>query len=214
MANEKKSDNSGNEHLNLTLEDLRRLSDETQPGAEQATAGTSAKDPSVADPALSVQSQNSDSADIDGLKAELEKARKDFLYLYAEFENYKKNSIKERSDLRKYGAERLVVDLLNVVDIFETALSLENSIENAAAFRKGIEMTAHELKQTLARNGVEEQPALGAAFNPLMHEALSSEETTDFPEGHISRVFKKPFKLHDRLVRPAQVVVARTKSNS
>jgi molecular chaperone GrpE len=60
---------------------------------------------------------------------------------------------------------------------------------------------------------VEEQVALGTAFNPTLHEALSSEETSEFPEGHISRVFKKPYKLHDRIVRPGQVVVARPKSN-
>ena len=201
MADEKKTNQSEGANHNLNPEEIRRLSDDTQPGADQA-AGEA------------VDADGTAEADSASLKADLEKVRKDFLYLYAEFENYKKNSIKERSDLRKYGAERLVVDILGVVDIFETALALENTPENAAAFRKGIELTAHELKQTLIRNGVEEQPALGTAFNPLIHEALSSEETGEFPEGHISRVFKKPYKLHDRLVRPGQVVVARPKSNA
>lgn len=202
MADEKKTNQSEGANHNLNPEEIRRLSDDTQPGTEQAAGEGVDADGTAA------------TADGASLKADLEKVRKDFLYLYAEFENYKKNSIKERSDLRKYGAERLVVDILGVVDIFETALALENTPENAAAFRKGIELTAHELKQTLIRNGVEEQPALGTAFNPLIHEALSSEETGEFPEGHISRVFKKPYKLHDRLVRPGQVVVARPKSNA
>ena len=202
MADEKKTNQSEGANHNLNPEEIRRLSDDTQPGADQAAGEAVDADGTAA------------TADGASLKADLEKVRKDFLYLYAEFENYKKNSIKERSDLRKYGAERLVVDILGVVDIFETALALENTPENAAAFRKGIELTAHELKQTLIRNGVEEQPALGTAFNPLIHEALSSEETGEFPEGHISRVFKKPYKLHDRLVRPGQVVVARPKSNA
>jgi molecular chaperone GrpE len=202
MADEKKTNQSEGANHNLNPEEIRRLSDDTQPGTEQAAGEGVDADGTAA------------TADGASLKADLERVRKDFLYLYAEFENYKKNSIKERSDLRKYGAERLVVDILGVVDIFETALALENTPENAAAFRKGIELTAHELKQTLIRNGVEEQPALGTAFNPLIHEALSSEETGEFPEGHISRVFKKPYKLHDRLVRPGQVVVARPKSNA
>ena len=73
-------------------------------------------------------------------------------------------------------------------------------------------MTAQELKSTLQRNGIEEVPALGAEFNPTFHEALSSEETADLPPGHISRVFKKPYKLHERIVRPGQVVVAKAKS--
>lgn len=157
------------------------------------------------------ESSNAAAAGVESIADQLAKVRSEFLYLYAEFENYKKNAIKERSDLRKYGSERLVVDLLNVVDIFETALALEPSAENAAAFRKGIEMTSAELKATLQRNGIEEMPALGTPFNPNHHEALSSEETADLPPGHVARVFKKPYKLHDRVVRPGQVVVAKAK---
>ncbi|MDZ4085138.1 MAG: nucleotide exchange factor GrpE [Bdellovibrionales bacterium] len=194
MADEKKPDaNSSSD------QDMRRLSDETQPGVENNNTG--------ADGAKSAGGGESELAE------QLAKVRNEFLYLYAEFENYKKNAIKERSDLRKYGSERLVVDLLGVLDIFETALSLEPTPENMAAFRKGIELTGQELRSTLVKHGVEEQVALGSAFNPTMHEALSSEETSEFPEGHISRVFKKPYKLHDRIVRPGQVVVARPKSN-
>lgn len=194
MADEKKSEaNSSND------QDMRRLSDETQPGVEINHSGGDTKS--------AASGGDSD------LTAQLAKVRNEFLYLYAEFENYKKNAIKERSDLRKYGSERLVVDLLGVLDIFETALSLEQTPENMAAFRKGIELTGQELRTTLLKHGVEEQAALGSAFNPGMHEALSSEETAEFPEGHISRVFKKPYKLHDRIVRPGQVVVARPKSN-
>ncbi|MDX9730678.1 MAG: nucleotide exchange factor GrpE [Bdellovibrionales bacterium] len=146
------------------------------------------------------------------LEMELAKAKKDYLYLYAEFENYKKNAIKERADLRKFGPERLVVDLLNVLDIFDTALAIEQTPENMASIRKGFEMTALELKNTLERHGVQEMPGLGAPFDPNTHEALSSEETAEFPEGHVARVFKKPYRLHERLVRPGQVVVAKGKN--
>jgi molecular chaperone GrpE len=159
--------------------------------------------------------QNSDAAGTDELqrtKAELDKAKKDLLYLAAEFENYKKNVIKDRSDLRKYGSERMVVDLLNVLDIFETALKTEVTPETLQVFKKGVEMTAAELKSVLQRHGVEEIPAHGQPFNPSSHEAISSEATDAVPEGHISQVFKKPYKLHDRVVRPGQVVVATKKS--
>ncbi len=199
MADEKKPDASNSRDQASHEQDMRRLSDETQPGVD----GPSTTGPTKADSG----GGESDLAD------QLTKVRSEFLYLYAEFENYKKNAIKERSDLRKYGSERLIVDLLNVLDIFETALSLEQTPENIAAFRKGIELTGQELRTTLQKHGVEEQPAIGSAFNPTMHEALSSEETSEFPEGHISRVFKKPYKLHDRVVRPGQVIVARPKSN-
>lgn len=139
---------------------------------------------------------------------ELEKSRKEHLYLLAEFENFKKHIIKERSDMRKYGSERLIVELLSVLDIFETALRTEVTSENLASFRKGMEMTANELRATLQRFGVEEIGAEGQAFDPTVHEAISSEVTDKIPEGHVSKVFKKPFKLHDRVIRPGQVVVA------
>ncbi|MES2856511.1 MAG: nucleotide exchange factor GrpE, partial [Bdellovibrionota bacterium] len=133
----------------------------------------------------------------------------EFLYQRAEFENYKKQAIKERADLRKYGPERLAVDLLNVLDIFDTALATELTPENMQTFRRGIELTANELRSVLSRNGVEEIPAAGVPFDPSVHEALSSEEMADVAPGTITRVFKKPYKLHDRVIRPGQVVVAK-----
>ncbi len=140
--------------------------------------------------------------------AELEKTKKEYLYLLAEFENYKKHVIKERSDMRKYGSERLLVELLAVLDIFDTALRTDATTENASSFRKGVEMIAAEFRSALQRFGVEELPAEGQPFDPNLHEAISSEVNGEIPEGHISKVFKKPFKLHDRVIRPGQVVVA------
>lgn len=145
-------------------------------------------------------------------KTEAEKFKNEYLYLRAEFENFKKQAVKERSDLRKYGAERLVTDLLNVLDIFETALATEHNADNAANFRKGIELTSNELRAVLQRHGVQEVPSKGAPFDPSVHEALSSQETTDVEPGTITQVFKKPYKLHDRVVRPGQVVVAKSKT--
>ena len=145
-------------------------------------------------------------------KNEVDKFKNEYLYLRAEFENFKRQAVKERSDLRKYGAERLVTDLLNVLDIFETALSTELNPENVTNFKKGIELTSNELRSVLQRHGVAEVPSKGVPFDPSVHEALSSHETDDVEPGTITQVFKKPYKLHDRVVRPGQVVVARSKS--
>lgn len=143
---------------------------------------------------------------------EVQKFKNEYLYLRAEFDNFKRNTIKERSDLRKYGSERLAVDLLNVLDIFDTALSAGVNAENFENFKKGIELTAQELRNTLQRHGVEEAPAKGQPFDPTLHEALSSEETDEVPAGTITNVFKKPYKLHDRVIRHGQVIVAKPKS--
>ena len=143
-----------------------------------------------------------------------EKMKNDFLYLRAEFENYKRNTVKERSDLLKYGAERLLVDVLGVLDNFERALETKPTPETLQVYAKGIEMTAAELRAVLQKFGVSEVQSLGQNFDPNIHEALSSEETPQFEPGQVSRVFKKPYKLHDRLIRPGQVVVAKKPSGS
>lgn len=145
---------------------------------------------------------------------EAAKWKNDFLYLKAEFENYKRNAIKERSDLLKFGAERVARDILDVVDNFERALQTKLSTETLQTFKVGIEMTAKELKDVMAKHGVVEIPSEGQAFNPAHHEAISSEPTVTVPAGHVARVFKKPYKLHDKVIRMGQVVVATQPTNS
>jgi molecular chaperone GrpE len=159
------------------------------------------------------QNQNSttgETSEIEALKAQVEKYKNDYLYLRAEFENYKRNAIKERSDLIKYGNERMWSDLLGVLDNFDRALETTATPENLQTYVKGVEMTAQEFRQALQKNGINEVQSQGQPFDPNMHEALSSEETDSVKPGHISRVFKKAYKLHDRVIRPGQVVVAKT----
>lgn len=165
-------------------------------------------------PGTDIPASDQDSAAlIEELRAQAEKAKNDFLYLRAEFDNFRRNSIKERADQTKYGSERLIVDLLGILDNFERALETRLSAENYANYAKGVEMTANEFRQTLQRHGVTEIPSLGEAFDPNFHEALTSEFTTATPAGSVLRVLRKPYKLHDRVVRPGQVVVARTPEN-
>lgn len=145
---------------------------------------------------------------IDKWKAEADKYKNDMLYLKAEFDNYKRQSIKERSDLVKYGAERFVKDLLPILDNFERALSIKVTAENFTSFVKGVEMTSNEIKSLLTKHAINEVPSEGQPFDPSIHEALSAETTDKFPPGHIARVFQKPYKFHDKVIRVGQVVVA------
>lgn len=146
---------------------------------------------------------------ISDLKKAVDKAKTEHLYLLAEFDNYRKNAIKERSDLLKYGHERLARDLVAVLDNFERALALEVTAENYPQFVSGIKMTAQELTSLLQKNGIEEIPSHEKPFNPEHHEALSSEPTDRLEPGTITQVFRKPYKIHDRILRPGQVVVAK-----
>jgi len=149
-----------------------------------------------------------DAADPTKLEADLAKAKSEYLYLMADFDNYRKNAIKERSDLTKYGSERFVREFLTVFDNFERALETEISADNVESFRAGVTMIAGEFKSLLQRFGVEEIKSEGEQFDPSKHEALSSEPREDLPAGHVARVFKKAYKMHDKLIRPAQVTVS------
>ena len=142
-----------------------------------------------------------DGAVVDQLKQEI-------LYLKAEFDNYKKHAIKERSDLIKYGPERLAIEVVNVLDIFEMALSAEVTAENLDSFTEGMTMTHTQLAAALKKFGIEELSPLGEVFDPNMHEAMTNQPTDEFDEGTVCQVFKKGYKFHEKLIRPAQVVVA------
>ncbi len=144
----------------------------------------------------------------EALKSDLQKAKNDYLYLMADFDNYRKNAIKERSDLIKFGSERFIREFLNVFDNFERALEAEVSAENAANFREGVQMIAGEIRSLLKTFGVDEVPTEGQIFDPSKHEALSNEPRTDIAPGHVARVFRKAYSMHDKLVRTAQVTVA------
>ncbi len=149
-------------------------------------------------------------SEIELAQDEAAKWKNEYLYLRAEFENYKKNTLKERSDLLKFGAERVLRDLLEVVDNFDRALAHHVTAENLNQFKTGVELTAKEFKDALAKNGVQEVPSQGQLFNPLFNEAISSEPTNTVAEGHVTQVFKKAYKLHDKIIRLGQVVVATT----
>jgi molecular chaperone GrpE len=143
------------------------------------------------------------------LHEQADKFKNDYLYLRAEFENYKRHSIKERSDLAKYGGERFVRDLLDVVDNFERALQVNVGADNFMTFKQGVEMTAQELKSLLQRHSVSEIPSIGVAFDPTVHEALGAEASEQVEPGHVLRVFKKPYKMHDKVIRTGQVIIAK-----
>lgn len=143
------------------------------------------------------------------LKAELKDSQNKYLYLYAEFENYKKRVIKERSDQMKFGHESLVRDILQVTDNLDRALE---HTANHDALVDGIKMVNQQLKDTLNRYGVQTVSSLGLKFDPEKHEAVGQEKLATGENGHedgsIIREHQKGYTLHGRLLRPARVVVA------
>mgnify|MGYP006283944643 CR=1 FL=1 len=124
----------------------------------------------------------------------------------AEFDNYKKRMAREHEELRGRAAERLLHDLLPVLDDLERALAAFESAEKEA-IADGVALVHRALWTLLEREGVAEVDPVGEPFDPHAHEALLS-QPSDAPEGTVVEVVQKGFKLGDRVLRPARVVIS------
>ena len=139
-----------------------------------------------------------------------------YVRLNAEFDNFKKRAARERLEAIKYANEALMERLIPSLDHFEMAmLAVEHAKENSLdSIKMGIEMVHSQLKATLKESGLEEIDALGKCFDPAWHEAVSQKETSEVAEGQVIEQARKGYKLNDRLLRPANVVVAKAPVNS
>lgn len=145
------------------------------------------------------------------LKALAAQLQDQLLRVSADFDNYKKRVARERQDASKYAHESLLQRLIPVLDNFDMAHAAAGSGPNTTvpSLLTGIAMVQQQLKSVLTDAGLEEIDATQKAFDPNLHEALSQEESTEIAEGHVVRQLRKGYKLRDRLLRPASVVVAR-----
>lgn len=146
------------------------------------------------------------------LENQVREAEKKYLYLYAEFENFKKRTLKERSDLLKFGWEALARDLLQVLDNLERALA-HMPADTDKNFSQGLEMVMNQFKSTLERQGIRPIETADQAFDPNLHEAVGEEES-DRPTGTIIREHLRGYTLHGRLLRPARVSVSGGKAQN
>ncbi len=129
-----------------------------------------------------------------------------YLYLYAEFENFKKRAARERTDLIKYGWESAARELLQVVDNLERALS-HIPPETDKTFIEGLNMVVGQLKAALKKQGIEPIPTHQKIFDPNFHEAVS-QEPSELPSGTIVKEHSAGYTLHGRLLRPAKVSIS------
>jgi molecular chaperone GrpE len=130
----------------------------------------------------------------------------------ADLENYRKRAQKEKEEVQKFGSERLLRDLLPVMDNLDRALEAAVRTPDLDSFQKGVAMTRKAFEDSLGRHGVKSFSAKGQPFDPRLHEAIQQVETADMPPGHVVQEVVRGFTLNERLVRPALVVVARAPS--
>jgi molecular chaperone GrpE len=132
----------------------------------------------------------------------------------ADFENYKKRAAREKQDAIKYANESLLQKLVTVLDNFDMAVAAAaNSTDSTAkSLQTGVNMILSQFRNVLTESGLEEIDALNKTFDPNFHEAISQEDRADVPEGQVVQQVRKGYKLRDRLLRPASVVVSRKPS--
>ncbi len=126
----------------------------------------------------------------------------------AEFDNFRKRVERDRKEMIEWAAAEVISDLLTVVDDFDRALAADAPPE-AQPFKAGLELIQRQLAELLKKRGVSSVEALGADFDPHLHQAVAYEEVAGAREGEVVGVMAKGYKLGDRLLRPALVKVAK-----
>jgi molecular chaperone GrpE len=127
----------------------------------------------------------------------------------ADLENYKKRTQREMSEFRKYANESLIKEILGVVDNLERAVNVANGGDNEKTITKGVDLTLKELLSIIKKYQVEPIESLGKSFDPNFHQAMMQEEAADHPANTVIKELQKGYMIHDRLLRPAMVVVSK-----
>lgn len=148
------------------------------------------------------------SLDPETLKRERDDYYDRLLRQTAEFDNYRKRVERERRAQADQAVERLMLEVLAVVDDFDRALTM-SADESAAGYRKGVELIHAKLHDLLRKNGVRPVEAVGARFDPNVHQAVIHEESPDHQEGDVIGELRRGYTMGDRLLRPSMVKVAK-----
>ena len=149
------------------------------------------------------------------LQRERDAMKEQFLRAVADFDNYRKRIDRERRELSEYAAADVLLDLLPVIDNFERALEASSPAEAGHhgaendALRRGVELIHKQMLDLLRKRGVVPIEALGADFDPNVHQAVIHEPSDEHREGEVMQEMQRGYKLGERLLRPAMVKVAK-----
>ena len=187
-----------------------QTADEQAPAASTAASQASAEtqgETATADSPLSDEA-------LAEIKAQADKAGEywnTLLRTTADFDNFKKRAARERQDAVKFANESLLQKLIPLLDNFDMAITAATNAKEGTAqsLQTGVNMILSQFRSTLAEAGLEEVDAMGKTFDPNFHEAVSQLETADVPEGQIVQQLRRGYKLRERLLRPATVIVAK-----
>lgn len=180
----------------------------TEEAAAEEAAAEAETEEAKADEKAGEQAGSEAEAEPDEKKEEAsaeEQESERYMRLMAEFQNFKRRAAKEKSDIHAFANERLIGDLLPVMDNFERALETET--EDIEGYAKGMQLIFEQMKTALEKAGLKEIEALGLDFDPNVHNAVMTDNTEEYENDKISKVLQKGYKLNDKVVRPSMVAV-------
>ena len=205
IMDEQKKDSAQEQDLKQNAED------QALGAAENEAGGTSSEGPQTkAEEQESTASDEtgnasgSDGASDQNAEGESEDQNEKYIRLMADFQNYKRRVEKEKSEIYDYANQKILAELLTVLDNFERALSQECADE---AYEKCMSMIFKQFREVLEKSGLEEIEAQGKEFDPNFHHAVMTDSNDDYESGQVTDVLQKGYTLHGKVVRPAMVKV-------
>ncbi len=187
------------------------MADNSTPGQDNGIDAGAEIDRMAAEGAtdtLAVDPSTALASEVAELRCERDALHDRLLRQAADFDNYRKRNERDRRDTAEYAATRLLQELLPIVDDFERALQTAAG-PGADSYRQGVEIIHRQVMEFLSRRGVTPIEALGADFDPHIHEAVEYEDAPDHREGEVIAELRRGYRLGDRLLRPALVKVAK-----
>lgn len=204
--NKSEKPNNKQQH-NTADEAVEQEASQTQD--EAATKGESTDVKADAEPEEELSEVDKLKKELEETRDQLEKEKKEYLFLMADFDNFRKRTIRERSELIKNAAEKTLKDLLPIVDDFERGLEASKDAAAAKAIHDGMELIYNKLIKHLGDNGVKAMESTGADFNADIHEAIATIPAPDESQkGKIIDTTQKGYTINDKVLRHAKVVVA------
>ncbi|BFH67667.1 MAG: nucleotide exchange factor GrpE [Paenibacillus dendritiformis] len=147
-------------------------------------------------------------AELKEARAQAEELQQRLLRAQADFDNFRRRTMKEKEELAQYASSKLVTQLLPVLDNFERALAAAQTGSEEQSFVKGVDMIFRQFMQVLEQEGVKAMNAVGEPFNPEFHQAIMQVESEEHEEGIVVEEVQKGYMLKDRVLRPAMVKVS------
>lgn len=176
--------------------------------AEQAEqAAESASEPSGNEEASEAEAAAEDARYAE-LQKQLEEGQQRYLRAQADFDNFRRRTMKEKEELAQYASMKLISQLLPVVDNFERAIAAAGANSDYESLAKGVDMIFRQVIQTLEAEGLTPIEAVGQPFNPEFHQAIMQVESDEHEEGVVVEEVQKGYMLKDKVLRPAMVKVS------